>query len=182
MNAMTGAGDRELLAGIAAGEEAALVALYRLRQGAVYRFALQMSGSAALAEDVTQEVFLKLIRGEARYDAARGSVLAFLYGVARNLVLRAATRERGITEDVAGPQDVAADVLRSQEIEAVRRAVLALPLHYRETVVLCDLHEMEYADAAAALGCSVGTVRSRLHRARAMLAERLAPKPVRCGA
>ncbi len=163
-------------------DEAALVALYRLRQKAVYRFALQMSGSAAVAEDVTQEVFLKLIRGEARYNAARGSMAAFLYGIARNLVLRVATREREIAEDVAGPGDVAAEFARTEEIQAVRRAVLALPVHYREAVVLCDLHEMEYAEAAAALGCSVGTVRSRLHRGRAMLAERLTPKPARCGA
>jgi RNA polymerase sigma-70 factor (ECF subfamily) len=55
----------------------------------------------------------------------------------------------------------------------VRSAVLALPVHYREVVVLCELHEMDYAQAAAALGCAVGTVRSRLHRARGLLAERL---------
>jgi RNA polymerase sigma-70 factor (ECF subfamily) len=58
-------------------------------------------------------------------------------------------------------------------IASVRQAVLALPPHYREVVVLCDLHEMSYADAAEALGCAVGTVRSRLHRARALLVEKL---------
>jgi RNA polymerase sigma-70 factor (ECF subfamily) len=58
-------------------------------------------------------------------------------------------------------------------IASVRQAVLALPPHYREVVVLCDLHEMSYADASLALGCAVGTVRSRLHRARALLVERL---------
>jgi RNA polymerase sigma-70 factor (ECF subfamily) len=51
--------------------------------------------------------------------------------------------------------------------------VLALPAHYREVVVLCELHEMSYAEAATTLGCAVGTVRSRLHRARGLLVERL---------
>ena len=65
------------------------------------------------------------------------------------------------------------DLLRSEMIESVRQAVLALPSHYREVVVLCDLHEMSYLEAAAALSCAVGTVRSRLHRARSLLIERL---------
>jgi len=58
-------------------------------------------------------------------------------------------------------------------IASVRQAVLTLPEHYREVVVLCALHEMSYAEAAGVLGCAVGTVRSRLHRARGLLAERL---------
>jgi RNA polymerase sigma-70 factor (ECF subfamily) len=66
-----------------------------------------------------------------------------------------------------------AELARSELIETVRQAVLALPAHYREVVVLCELHEMSYAEAAAVLGCAVGTVRSRLHRARALLVERL---------
>jgi len=70
-------------------------------------------------------------------------------------------------------EDPFADLARSEVIEAVRRGVLALPTHYREVIVLCDLHEMNYADAAAVLGCALGTVRSRLHRARKVLAEKL---------
>ena len=55
----------------------------------------------------------------------------------------------------------------------MKRAVVALPMRYREAVVLCDLQELSYADAAAAVGCAIGTIRSRLHRGRALLAKRL---------
>src|SRR5690606_29899899 len=61
----------------------------------------------------------------------------------------------------------------AESIEALRRAVLSLPLRYREALVLCDLQEMSYVDAAAALNCPVGTVRSRLSRARALLTEKM---------
>ncbi|HYM13173.1 MAG TPA: sigma-70 family RNA polymerase sigma factor, partial [Bryobacterales bacterium] len=88
------ANDDELLRLMAAGDEDAFVALYRRRQGAVYRFALQMSGSAAVAEEVTQEVFMALIREAKRYDPARGSLAAYLYGVARNHVLRCLEKDR----------------------------------------------------------------------------------------
>lgn len=170
--------DEHLLKRISAGDEEAFTALYRRRQGAVYRFALQMSGSEALAEDVTQEVFLTLMRDSSRYDPGRGSVAAFLYGIARHHVLRCLKRDRAHgpeaeAELVAGGGDPLSDLARNQAIESVRSAVLSLPVAYREVVVLCDLHEMDYAQAAATLGCAVGTVRSRLHRARRLLAARL---------
>src|ERR1041385_6337469 len=86
--------DLTLLRRMSAGDEEAFTALYRRRQGGIYRFALRMSGSEAIAEDVTPEVFLLLIREAAAYDASRGTVQAFLYGVARNHVLRALERNR----------------------------------------------------------------------------------------
>jgi RNA polymerase sigma-70 factor (ECF subfamily) len=179
--------DAELLRLTLAGDEAAFTALFRRRQGGVYRFALHMSGSEALAEDVVQEVFLVLVRDGRNFDPARGSVAAYLYGIARNHVLRAFERERALVplpagdgegEGPAAPDLVAADdplgdLTRGEMIEKLRQAVLALPAHYREVVVLCELHELSYAEAAAALDCAVGTVRSRLHRARAMLAAKL---------
>ncbi len=170
--------DAELLRRAAGGDEDAFTALYRRRQSGLYRFAFQMSGSAAVAEDVVQEVFLTLIRQWPRYDDTRGSVAAFLYGIARNHVLRALERERGHAEaddaeQVAALEDLAGDVVRNRMVESVRSAVLALPVHYREAVVLCDVHEVDYADAAEALGCAIGTVRSRVHRGRQLLAERL---------
>lgn len=171
--------EEELLRQIMAGDEDAFTALYRRRQAAVYRFALQMSGSQAIAEDVTQEVFLTLMREARGYDPARGSLTAYLYGMARHQVLRCLRRQRPETslaaseESPGASDDPLADLTRRQSIDAVRGAVLALPAHYREAVVLCDLHEMNYAEAAAALGCAVGTVRSRLHRARELLAARL---------
>jgi RNA polymerase sigma-70 factor, ECF subfamily len=194
--------DEELLIELRSGDERAFVELYRRRQGAVYRFALQMSGSTAVAEDVTQDVFLTLIRGECGYDPARGTLSGYLFGIARKMVLRWLDRGRGDvaldqeTEEGGWPElaaqdDPLADLTEREGIEALRKAVRALPRRYREVVVLCDLEEVDYADAAVALGCPIGTVRSRLHRARALLLDKLnqerkfrpglgALKPVRC--
>lgn len=171
-----------------AGDEQAFTALYGRRQGSIYRFALQMTGSESLAEDVTQEVFMTLMREGGKYDPQRGAVGAFLYGIARNHVLRRFQREHHYVsldgDDVeerdpessrepVSIEDPLGDLTRSETIEAVRQAVLGLPAHYREVVVLCDLHEMSYEDAASALGCALGTVRSRLHRARGLLLRKL---------
>ncbi len=179
--------DGELLTLLRAGDEGAFVTLYRRRQGAIYRFALRMSGSETIAEDVTQEVFMTLMRGDGHYDPSRGSFSAYLFGVARNQVLRRLEKDRLLSpiydgdedRDSAPPEiliavdDPLGDLTRKEMIASVRQAVLALPAHYREVVVLCDLQEMSYADASVALGCAVGTVRSRLHRARALLVEKL---------
>ena len=171
--------DGDLLRRMMAGDEDAFTTLYRRRQAGVYRFALQMSGSEAIAEDVTQEVFLTLMREGRGYDPGRGSLVAYLYGMARHQVLRCLRRQRPETslaasaEPLGASDDPLGDLTRRQSIDAVRGAVLALPAHYREAIVLCDLHEMNYAEAATALGCAVGTVRSRLHRARELLAARL---------
>jgi RNA polymerase sigma-70 factor (ECF subfamily) len=186
MNDLSAAADITLLRRMWSGDEEAFAALYRRLQGGIYRFALRMSGSEAVAEDVTQEVFLLLIRERPAYDPARGSVQNFLYGVARNFVLRALERNReGQFEDSAEPRDpggadALASLTREEALEAVRQAVLSLPTHYREVVVLCDLEEMDYSNAAAALGCSMGTVRSRLHRARSLLTAKLRADPARC--
>ena len=175
--------DVDLLRRAMAGDEESFARLYRRRQAAVYRFALQMSGRRSVAEEVTQEVFLVVIREGGRFDPQRGSLMAYLYGVARNCVLRCFERDRvyvPIDEDAGGEgaqwaakEDTLGDLTRGETIESVRQAVLALPANFREVVVLCDLHEMSYVDAAAALDCAVGTVRSRLHRARGMLLEKM---------
>lgn len=158
------------------------MALYHRWQGGVYRFALQMSGSESIAEDVTQEVFLTLMRGPARFDPNRGALSSYLYGISRNLILQTFHKERllipleeegGLPEILVDPHDVLDDLARQEGIAAVRRAVLALPPHYRETVVLCDLEELSYEEAAEISGCAVGTIRSRLNRAHALLLERL---------
>jgi RNA polymerase sigma-70 factor (ECF subfamily) len=178
---------------MAAGDEQAFVALYHRRHGQMYRFAYQVSGSREIAEESVQEAFLGLIRSAGEYDPAKGSLLSWLYGAARNQVLRRLQRDRRYLplEEVndelplderleLGTVDTVLDHLtRSERLNAVQQAVMALPLHYREVVVLCDLQEMSYEEAAKALECVVGTVRSRLHRARGLLAERLRPR-VRC--
>jgi RNA polymerase sigma-70 factor (ECF subfamily) len=160
------------------GDEDAFTALYRRRQAAVYRFALQMTGNVVVAEDVTQEVFMALLEHGGRYNPERGTLPSFLYGIARNLVLRRiekdrATEPESAMEDFAGEHDVLGDLTRRETVDQVRRAVLSLPAVYREAVVLCDLQDVSYQDAAEALDCPVGTVRSRLNRGRSMLAHKL---------
>ena len=176
--------DDELLLRLRNGDEQAFTALYRRRQGSIYRFALHMSGSPAAAEDIVQEAFLALLREECGFDPERGTLSGYLFGIARKLVLRNLERGRSNvpleseTDDVA-PRELAviddplAGLTRHETIEALRRAVQALPRRYREVGVLCDLEELDYADAAVALGCPIGTVRSRMHRARALLLEKL---------
>jgi RNA polymerase sigma-70 factor, ECF subfamily len=176
--------DQNLLGSMLAGNEAAFSALYRRHQPSVYRFVLHMTGAAEVAEDVTQEVFLALIRNPGAYDSGRGALAAYLFGVARHAMAHAVRRHAAhVTFDEAPPladtgiaEDALADLTRAENIELLRRAVLSLPDRYREALVLCDLEEMDYAQAAAVLDCAVGTVRSRLHRARAMLAAKLRGK------
>ena len=176
--------DDELLTRLRRGDEAAFVTLYRRRQGAIYRFAMHMSGSATAAEDITQEVFLALLRRECGYDPERGTLSGYLFGIARKLVLRNLERGRSDValetepDDAAMPElavidDPLIDLTRREGTEALRRAVMALPRRYREVVLLCDLEELDYADAAVVLRCPIGTVRSRMHRARALLFEKL---------
>jgi RNA polymerase sigma-70 factor (ECF subfamily) len=177
---LAGTSDEILLTRLRAGCEDSFSTLYRRHQGRIFRFAFAMSGSETIAEEVTQEVFLALIGPACSFDRSRGSVAAFLLGMTRNYVLRHlrqngryAPLPEGAGETV-DPGFALAGVTRQETIEAVRRAVLSLPLPYREAVALCDLEEMDYSEVAASLDCPVGTVRSRLHRGRALLAEKLA--------
>jgi RNA polymerase sigma-70 factor (ECF subfamily) len=182
--------ESDLLRRAEAGQEDAFRALYRQFQGPVYRFALHMAGSAAVAEDVTQEVFMMLIEKRSHFDGSRGPLRSYLLGVARHLILRRFEHDRRfVALENPGPNGSAApgpnsgnhslpsvepaDLERTENVERVRRAVLSLPAEYREAVVLCDLQELSYDEAAGVLGCPVGTVRSRLHRARTLLADKL---------
>ena len=177
--------DDELMAAVSRGDPAAFAALFRRRKADVYRFALHMTGSPAAADDITQDVFLTVMRDAGRFEAGRATVTAWLCGIARNYARRRSARELTLTALLDEPDgshprvptvdpDPVADMTRAERVVAVRRAVLRLPFKYREVIVLCDLQEMSYADAAAGLGCAIGTIRSRLHRGRALLADKLA--------
>src|SRR6185503_17887546 len=78
------------------GDAQAFEALYDRRQGSIYRYALRMSGSPTIAEDVTQEVFLSLIRDHSDYQQSRGTVKSYLYGMARHRLFRRLERERSL--------------------------------------------------------------------------------------
>jgi RNA polymerase sigma-70 factor (ECF subfamily) len=174
--------DSDLMRRTAAGDRDAFAALYRRHQALVFRFARLMIGSAEAAEDVVQEVFLGLMRGASRYDPARSTLTTYLYGAARHQVRRRLLRDRLFVsiDDTAhdlcsgNPGGTAADDLsRQRDLRDLRRAILSLPPRYREIVVLCNLQDVSYADAAQAIGCAVGTVRSRLHRARQLLTQKM---------
>jgi RNA polymerase sigma-70 factor, ECF subfamily len=175
--------DEELIARIAGGDRDAFAVLYRRRRPDVYRFALLVAGSAAVADDVTQDVFMAVIHHAGRFRADRSGAVPWLFGITRNHVRRAQhSRQRAVSlpdAESTEPRRLAIDcdplagLARQEHMVALRRALLTLPSKFREAIVLCDLQELSYADAAGALGCAIGTVRSRLHRGRALLAARL---------
>ena len=179
--------DDVLLRRAGKGDEEAFTLLYRRHQAALYRFALRMSGNAWAAEEIVQDVFMTLLRDPKKYDPARGTLGGFLYGVTRKRVLkhleRSPRREVPLEEknengavsgivllDATTP---AIQAEKRERVEQVWAAVLDLPAEFREAVVLCELEERSYEEAAEMIGCPIGTIRSRLHRGRAMLMARL---------
>lgn len=165
------------------GEDLAFEVLYERYQPRIFRYALRMSASRELADDIVQEVFLGLIRGARGYDASAGPLGSYLYGMARNLLFRhlgARPTQELEEESMVSDHDPLEGLARAEQIERVRQALAAMPAHYREAVVLCDMEEMSYSAVAELLGVAVGTIRSRLHRARGLLLERLSQE--QCGA
>ncbi len=156
-----------------------MAALYRRHGGLVYRFTLQMSRNDAVAEEITQEVFLALLTQIDRFDAARGSLSTWLCGIARRKLWKHLERSGAAdrfdfdeeSAEVISPSDGPVELLlRRETVDAVRAGLEQLPLVLREALILCALEEMSYEEAAQVLAVPVGTVRSRLHRAKAQLA------------
>jgi RNA polymerase sigma-70 factor (ECF subfamily) len=172
--------EAQLLAWARDGDEQAFAQLFALHQRPIYRYAVHMCGADA-ADDIVQDTFMAVLKQNGTFDAARGSFGAYLLGIARHLMLKrlglryAAPTEAIETVTTRATSDLSAlELLSRQEIvSAVRAAIASLPPAYRETIVLCDLQEMDYQSAATVLECPLGTVRSRLHRARTLLAEKL---------
>jgi RNA polymerase sigma-70 factor, ECF subfamily len=165
----------------------AFAALYERHQRALYRFVLLRSGSADTAADIVQEIFLALLTDHLKFDPSRGALQAFLLGVARNLLLkRCDAARRTVSSAVEDGDDTSYDMadtafdpeqklLANETAESVRRALAALQPHYRDVVILYEMHDMSYVDIAHVCGIDIGTVRSRLSRGRARLATLLAP-------
>ena len=175
--------DVDLLHAAASGDEAAFGELYRRHHRPVYQFALHVTGSTATAEDVMQDVFLALIGTRVTYEPSRGSFRTYLYGVARHMLHRHRRYARvftslddepalaAVSEKAEG--DPLDSLMQAEQLRRLHRAILTLPPRYREAVVLCHMHGLGYAQAAPVLGCTEGTVASRLNRARALLIRKL---------
>jgi RNA polymerase sigma-70 factor (ECF subfamily) len=202
--------DIELMHRLSKGDESAFLEFYRRHQGGLYRYALHMAGQPEAAADVVQETFLSLIRRSGKFDEEKGAPAAFLFGIARNHLRKlwekegryvAFSRGMGCSEVTgwdgeggnhngnghypanSGEQETVLKRLeRGETIRMLREAVLTLPEHYREPVTLCDLEGKTYVEASALLACPVGTVRSRLNRARSILLEKLRPNRLRAKA
>jgi RNA polymerase sigma-70 factor (ECF subfamily) len=177
--------DADLLRQLRAGSAGAFQALYRRHQGPLFRFAVLRSGSPDTAADVVQEVFMGLLTDSFHFDPLRGALPNFLFGVARKLVLKH-DHPRQREDSLAEPDDDQEHEpgseaheplgrLLSDELgEQVRRAIALLPPHYRDAVILFELHELSYLEIAEICQVDIGTVRSRLSRGRAAMAKRLA--------
>jgi RNA polymerase sigma-70 factor (ECF subfamily) len=175
-----GTAEAELLLRAGRGDEAAFLLLYERHRTPVFRFACRMLGSAPQAEDVTQECFLSILRRPEAFQAERASLRTYLCAIARHLALKQ-LRKRGqetLVDDPpeeargttpSGGPDPLTRLIETEAAEAVRGAVLALPPLQREAVVLFEYQEMSLADVAAVCDVDVGTVKSRLHRARERL-------------
>jgi RNA polymerase sigma-70 factor, ECF subfamily len=178
------------------GDESAFQELYNHWSRSIYKFAWQMTGSTSMAEDITQDVFLLIIRNDLHFNPLKGAFSSFLYGVARNLSLRAMRKNQrffGILEmfesqrqsqNVVNPL---VELTTSESTINLRKCILSLPSQYREVVILCDLHERTYEEAAEITRSAIGTVRSRLHRGRELLLQKMrsagqSPNPKKGGA
>ena len=156
--------------------DAEFQAVFAEHKDSVYRFAWRMCASPAAAEDVTQDVFLALLRHPGRFDPSRATLRTFLLGIARNLVLK-----RWRTEHRFEPLDDEAIAAAPLELEnadlgaIVARAVRALRPLQREVVILAEYEGLTLAEIARAVDADVGTVKARLHRARENLRLMLAP-------
>jgi len=166
------------------GSGEAMSALYRRHGPLVYRFTLRMSQNPSVAEEVTQEVFLALLRQPERFNPQRAELSTWLCGIARNQLSRHLERNQRFVPlesedevfDMESPDDDPADCLtRKEAIEAVRQGLEELYIPLREVIVLCELEELTYEQTSLILAIPVGTVRSRLHRAKVRLARLLRP-------
>ena len=168
--------DTALLGRARTGDETAFSQLFARHQRQVFRYASYMGGADA-ADDIVQDTFLAVLRQKGRTDTLTGSVIGYLIGIARHLVMKQRAQSWPATAetiDMPSEEPNAFDrLVMSESVDQVRAAVRSLPPAYREAIVLCELEDIDYADAAAMMQCPVGTVRSRLQRARALLGAKL---------
>lgn len=142
----------------------------------LFRFVLRLTHRADVAEDITQECFLALLRAPGRIDCSRGSVTTYLFGIARNLAfshLRDYAAEEQFDPEEHSPASTACGQL---DIAAsVERAIAELPPLQQEALILFQYEGFSLEEIAAICAVDTGTIKSRLHRARERLKRRLAP-------
>ena len=188
--------DAELADRLNRRDEDAFLHLYDLHRSSVFRFLMHMTGSIGVAEELTQEVFVVILDSVCagsvgQFDPRKGTLEGYLLGIARNLARaerRRANRVVSLDSVMETPDwnrllenlcqgiqswDAAMFLEKRSELRDLYGAILELPDHYREALVLCSLQEKSYRDAAAILRCSEGTVASRMNRAKALLAAKL---------
>ncbi|AVV42416.1 RNA polymerase sigma factor [Streptomyces sp. ID05-04B] len=166
------------------GERAAFGELYELYAGVVYQHALRLTGDWSVAEEVMSETFLAAWRGREAVEADGGSLRPWLFGIATNKARNAdrslrrrlaflARRAEAGGEEVVGDftEGLVGQIDDARRLAEVRRVLGRLRRHEREVIALCVWGGLDYAQAAEALGVPVGTVRSRLSRARKRLRE-----------
>ncbi len=170
--------EAELVRALARRSEQAMAEIYSWHGGLVYRFSLRMVQDEAIAEEVTQDVFLALLRQSDQFDPAVGKLSTWLCGIARRLVWKHLERNRRFepldSSDASELESPEADpgtlYDRQRLVLAVRKGIDELPSDLKAVLVLCVFEEMSYEHAAESLGLPIGTVRSRLHRAKHRLA------------
>lgn len=182
---MAGKYENGLLASAAKGDEEAFLALFEAHHAAMFRLAYPLTSAVDAAEDITQECFLRLVRDHRGlhlkgFDPARGSLRQYLFGMVRNLVRQrwqAGGREVAWDEEAEdAPAPALPDVIFTAEVsEVVQAAIAALPALQREAIVLFEFEELSLEETAVVVRADVGTVKSRLYRARERLRRSLAP-------
>ena len=188
--------DAELASRLQQKDERAFLSLYDLHRSSVFRFLMHMTGSIAVAEELTQEVFVVILDAICtgkigNFDPQKGTLEGYLFGIARNLVRADQRRTRSLVsldniietpewEGLLNPmflesenRDVATLMALRSELRVLYQAILELPEQYRGAIVLCSLQEKSYRDAARLLQCSEGTIASRMNRARTILSAKL---------
>jgi RNA polymerase sigma-70 factor (ECF subfamily) len=176
--------DRELVERCRRGDDAAWRELVERHTRRVFSMAYRFAGRVDEAEDLTQDVFMRVYQSLGRYDPAQGPFAGWLTTVARNQAIdhyrrrrearwRAVEPGEGLEALPSAEPGPEGQLARRERAALVRRGVRSLPQDLREAVVLCDLRGLSYEEVSEALGIPIGTVKSRINRGRLELARRL---------
>ena len=170
--------DRELVRRVLAGQTDDFRALVDRHQQPIFRFASGLLGNREEAQDVAQETFLAAFANLSGYDSSRAAFSTWLFTIARNRCLNLLKQRRPIA--LAEPDSIGdvtpADPIVSQELSLqLDRALAALPVEQRSAFVLAEIEELPYAEIARIEQTSLGTVKSRIHRAKQRLQSLLKP-------